>query len=381
MISELNSAVKGTPHSLVELSSKQWKRIKSNSIFLNDMVVNNTNNKIRSVTYKDITVGNEIKLRKKSGISNGIHYQWKSPMLGNVSNSVVAIVSSKKELMSSNSGIIITDSSRVVTSSNMNCKGSCTQSSGVVLLMIAKWDRNSIKSSYSWDAKDVAKLRTCKSNIITARTSHFSSTGLYFSFGNRGNFGLIHNSSVTQYVHKKHKNDLTTQKLSIHANTFDMLSALDMKQGVSSLASVIPTLKEHIAPTLNVIHNLQSDIVDLNMKRTSLSDHGMWQNSICVNCQTTDLHTENDCTYTVVTIPNQKDQTVPYFIFELKKGFTLGLQMDHGLSFLFSGQYLFHRQMLLDAKQPKDSNFFNFASYGSARLYNHLKSTYNRCKN
>ena len=63
-----------------------------------------------------------------------------------------------------------------------------------------------------------------------------------------------------------------------------------------------------------------------------------------------------------------------------KKGFTLGLQMDHGLSFLFSGQYLFHRQMILDVKQPKDSSFFNFASYGSERLYNHLKSTYNRCK-
>ena len=107
---------------------------------------------------------------------------------------------------------------------------------------------------------------------------------------------MINNSSVTQYAHKKHTDDLKTQKLSSHANNFDMLSALDMKQGVSSLASLIPTLKEHIAPMLNVIHNLQSHSFDLNMKRPSLSDHGMWQNLICVNCMTTDLHTENDCT-------------------------------------------------------------------------------------
>ena len=54
--------------------------------------------------------------------------------------------------------------------------------------------------------------------------------------------------------------------------------------------------------------------------------------------------------------------------------------MDHGLSFLFSGQYLFHRQMILDVKPRKEYNFFNFASYGIARLFNHLKSTYNRSK-
>ena len=342
------------------------------------MVVNDNQNKIRSVTYNDITVGNEVKLRKKRGISNGKHYQWKCPMLGNVSDSFVAIVCSKWEVLSSNSRIIITDSARVQKRSNN--ESSSNQSSGVLLLMIAKWDRNSVKSSYSWDTKDVTMLKRCKNNIITARTSHFGSTGLYFSFGNRGNFGMINNSSVTQYAHKKHRDDLKTHKLSRHANNFDMLSALDMKQGVSSLASLIPTLKEHIAPMLNVIHNLQSHSFDLNMKRTSLSDHGMWQNSICVNCMTTDLHTENDCTYTVVTVPNQKETTVPYFLFELRKGFTFGLQMDHGISFLFSRQYLFHRQMLLDVKEPNDSSFFNFASYGSARLFDHLKSTYNRSK-
>ena len=57
-------------------------------------------------------------------------------MLGNVSDSFVAIVCSKRELLSSNSRTIITDSARVQKRSNN--EGSSNQSSGVVLLMIAK---------------------------------------------------------------------------------------------------------------------------------------------------------------------------------------------------------------------------------------------------
>ena len=378
VVSQLNSEVKGSPHSLLELSCKQWMRIKSNSIYVNDITVSESSTNIRSVTYNNIVLGNKVILRKKTGINKGRKYQWKTPMLGNITDSVVAIVSCKKELLEFNSRIIITDGCRLKSTNDNEDSSKEYQSSGIVLLMLSKWDRESTKSSYSWDAKDVAKLKQCKSNIITARTSHFGSTGLYFSYGNRGNYGMVNNSSVTQYAHKKFKNQQKSQKSFDTAHTFDLLSAIDLKQGVTSLTSVIPSLKDHIAPTLNVIHNLQCSNLDLNMKQTSVSDKGMWQNSICVNCETTDLRTEKDCTYTVITIPNQKEKRVPYFIFELKKGFTIGLKMDHGLTFLFSGQHLFHRQMLLDEIPASESNFFNFASYGSARLFNHLKNTLKR---
>ena len=114
------------------------------------------------------------------------------------------------------------------------------------------------------------------------------------------------------------------------------------------------------------------------MKETSGSNQGMWQSSICINCQTSELHTENDCTYTVITTPNQKVTSVPYFILELRKGFTLGMEMNPGTTFMFSGKYLFHRQMILDTDSVKAKYFVNFASYGNARLYNHLKSTIKR---
>ena len=59
---------------------------------------------------------------------------------------------------------------------------------------------------------------------------------------------------------------------------------------------------------------------------------------------------------------NQEKKAVPNFIIELKKGFTIGLQMDPGLTFMFSGKYLFHQQMILDGNDTNESCFINLAS-------------------
>ena len=64
------------------------------------------------------------------------------------------------------------------------------------------------------------------------------------------------------------------------------------------------------------------------------------QSCICVNAQTTHLYTENDCTYTVITVPKQNIKKKPNddytFLFELKKGETIGIKIPHGISFTFS---------------------------------------------
>ena len=113
VISQLNSAVKGSPHSLIELSCKQWTRIKSNSIYINDITIAESSSKIRSVSYGNIVLGDKFNLRKMVGINKGRKYQWKTPLLGNMVDSIVAIVSSKRELLESNSRIIITDGNRL----------------------------------------------------------------------------------------------------------------------------------------------------------------------------------------------------------------------------------------------------------------------------
>ena len=52
--------------------------------------------------------------------------------------------------------------------------------------------------------------------------------------------------------------------------------------------------------------------------------------------------------------------------------------MLHGLSFMFSGQYLSHRQAHSESTAKENSIFINLASYGNAKLYNHIKKTIGR---
>ena len=96
--------------------------------------------------------------------------------MGNTTDSVLVIVSYKQELLLSNPRLIITDGCRLKNTKDNENLYKEYQSSGIVILMLTKWDRESTKSSYSWDLDDLANLKRCKTNIITARTSHYGST-------------------------------------------------------------------------------------------------------------------------------------------------------------------------------------------------------------
>ena len=104
------------------------------------------------------------------------------------------------------------------------------------------------------------------------------------------------------------------------------------------LCSLIPKLKDYICPILSTAYELQDVLGDFNMKSVQVSEAGMWQTCICENAETTQLHTENDCTYTVITVPEQEiigsvqpDYT---FIFKLKKeGGSVSIKLNPAVIF------------------------------------------------
>ena len=323
-------------------------------------------------------MGSNVMLRKKRGLSSGINVNWKTPQLANTKGGYMLIATNKNELLKSNPDLIVIDgSNQELLIDNVN-DYTDYQPSGILVLCIAKLERESVKSQYLWGHKDAENIKKWKTNIITGHSSHFGSTGNYYSFGNRANYGLIGLSSLTQCVHKKFKKKSKMKEATFNTETFEQLLAQDLKNGVQSLVSILPNVRDYIAPTLNTAYKVQSEIGDCNLKKTAVSDVGLWQSTVCVNCQTSVLHTENDCTYTVITTPNQVTNVVPIFLFEIKKGFTVGLQMDPGLTFMFSGKYLFHRQMILDQIDTTNSTFINLASYGNDKLFNHFKTTLHR---
>ena len=160
-------------------------------------------------------------------------------------------------------------------------------------------------------------------------------------------------------------------------------ASIELGNGVIGLCTLIPKLREYIGPTLTLAYNLQDVLGDFNMKSVQVSEHGMWQTCICENAQTEQLHTENDCTYTVISVPvqDEKESIQPEytFLFKLKeKSGSVGIKMDPGVTFLFSGKYLTHRQFRNVNVSSNNATFFNVASYGNKRLFSHLKSTIKR---
>ena len=152
--------------------------------------------------YNNIEIGCEVNLRKRKGVSNGKHSQWRTPLLGNTIDNLMAIVGNKAELLKSNPKLIITDASnQELLDDNINDVTNY-KPSGMLLLLLIKWDRDNVKSAYLWSDNEAVNIKKYKTNIITAHSSHFGSTGAYYLFGNREHYGLINNCSVAQFVPK-----------------------------------------------------------------------------------------------------------------------------------------------------------------------------------
>ena len=178
-----------TSHCLLELSQKQWRRIHDRSINLSDMSVTKVDN--GKVQYKSYKLGENLRFQNKKGHSSGKFLQWKSPALANINGGYIAIIGNKIEFLQVNPDLIVVDgSNQELLQDNMNDE-TVYQPSGILVLCIARLERDKIRTAYKWNAKDANTISTCKTNIITAHSTHYGSTGDYYCFGNRANYGLI----------------------------------------------------------------------------------------------------------------------------------------------------------------------------------------------
>ena len=106
---------------------------------------------------------------------------------------------------------------------------------------------------------------------------------MYYSFGNKGAFKVVNNSSVDQYtiksnVIKSRKNDLKNWCLSAES-----LVAEHLDESVNSMKKYIRNLPELICPLLNVAYKMQSEHGPVNLKAVKTKDSGIWMSSICLN--------------------------------------------------------------------------------------------------
>ena len=128
---------------------------------------------------------------------------------------------------------------------------------------------------------------------------------------------------------------------------------------------------------------LQNKLRDINLQKTLASNNGLWQTCMCINAETADFHTENDCTYTMIHVPKQEKnycQCQHFFSFKLSTDISIIFPLNKGTTVMFSGLYLTHRQLSNKIDTDKKDAFVNFASYGNARLYRHIRNSLKRVK-
>ena len=210
------------------------------------------------------------------------------------------------------------------------------------------------------------------------RKKHHGSTGYYYSFGNRGDYNTVDDCSVTTYVSKGNKDD---------AIRMEKLCAAVLKDAIDNLSRLVRKLKDMISPVLSAAYTYQTEFDCEVMSNVESAKHGVWQSQICVNAQTSELHTEKDCTYTIIGVPKQNIKDLPnrqknnLFLLHLNDNNVFAIPMLPNTYFMFSGLYITHRQNSGGFSTANKESFFNVASYGNQQLFNHLRSTFIRKAN
>lgn len=55
----------------------------------------------------------------------------------------------------------------------------------------------------------------------------------------------------------------------------------------------------------DVTYNMQAKHVDINSKKVNTTSSGLWQSKVCINAASDTRHANNDCSYTMISIPIQ----------------------------------------------------------------------------
>ena len=327
------------------------------------------------LNYTTLNHGKNVELQGNTSTSrlksDTKHYQFN---ISRVSKQYLLICAKKSECMLHYRNVRIIDSSYAI---GKVCKTEKKyKPSGMVVIFMVRLDSTPKIDKSPWDYTLYKKIKKCKPNILGGKKKkHHGSTGYYYSFGNRGDYKTLDGVSVTTYASKGNNDDATL---------VENLCAAVLKDAIDNLSTLIRNLKDMISPVLSAAYKYQNELKCNVMSDVESSKHGVWQSQICVNAQTSELHTETDCTYTIIGVPNQNTKALPkrrkdnLFLLHLNDNNVFAIPMLPSTYFMFSGLYITHRQNSGGFSIANRELFFNVSSYGNQHLFNHLRCTFIR---
>ena len=134
-----NDNISSSPHYLMELSDRQWKRMMNNSIIISGYNEEIVERKRVVASYNNVKYGEKLKMQRKTYVSTGSKVTCRTPLLDRIEESYISIVARKRELIGTNPNLIVLDGSSQEME-YVSCKDSY-KPSGMLLLFFAMLKR------------------------------------------------------------------------------------------------------------------------------------------------------------------------------------------------------------------------------------------------
>ena len=183
------------PHCLMELSCKDYNRLKRNSItvcglsIIRDTTINATNDATMT-RYNSISYGENINISKKKIETGNGNENFQQINLSKSTGKFVLMLADKNECLKLIPNCY-TFSSCLCHSAGKN-KATSIKISGKLVLLIAALPTRGIPNRVEkiWNKSDFIIARKCKPNIMNS-FHHHGSIGNCYSFGNKGNYAIV----------------------------------------------------------------------------------------------------------------------------------------------------------------------------------------------
>ena len=369
------------PTALIELSKTQWKRFSKNSIHLQGLYRKVVNGNAPQSLYSEIKFGSNINTPKCRVSSVEVSFV-NHINLNKTKKNFMMITSDKAECVNFFKDVCVFDTCMNQIIDSMSKKK--IYLSGVVVLMLAALPGHNtkLKPRTVFNNELYKEVKKAKSDVKKS-FDHFGSVGEVYAFGNKPNYGIVDESSVATFVNKKSKIPHRNKMIDATADKVDRLCAEVISDGMSLLSVIIPHIRILVSPILDSAAKTQTCLGREVIKEVNTTASGFWNCMLNVNGATNQLHSENDATYSLITVPKQSFkmtqniELLPTFLFRVTANHHVMLKLEEHVCFVYNARFLAHRQAFSKGVGTNE-NFFNISCYGNQKLFSHLKNTFDR---
>ena len=78
--------------------------------------------------------------------------------------------------------------------------------------------------------------------------------------------------------------------------------ASELDNTVNSFSRYLRNIIGLLSPIIDKAYFLQAELGNIYKGKVKTSDSGLWSTQVCIDASTTVINTENDCTYTVISV-------------------------------------------------------------------------------